>query len=167
MLTVKLQPGADLGTAGGLCALLGNLCVEMQNLKLRVDRSRMEGKPADLGYHPRQMRLVGEILGRGRSAILSRIGELGGERTLGGESNLNPVGPREDFDLRRFMTEYRGCCRRLCAALNEARRVSDDATGSLLRDLALRLERQLWLMDRRPKNDEIEYGRVVSLFLAC
>jgi hypothetical protein len=167
MPTVKLQAGTDLGAAGGLCALLGSLCADIRSLKLRIDRSRMEGKPADLGYHPRQMRVLGEILGRGRSKILRRIAELGGEIPLGDESNAGPGGPRGDFDLAGFMTEYRGCCRKLCAALNEARRVSDDAMGALLGELALRLERQLWLIDRRPKNDEIEYGRVVSLFLAC
>jgi hypothetical protein len=126
----------------------------------------VEGNPAELGYHPRQMRALGDILGRGEAAIVRRIAELGGA-TPGDESSPGPVEPREGFDLAGVMIEYRGCCRRLCAALNEARRVSDEATSALLSDLALRLERQLWLMDKRPKNDEIEYGRVVSLFLAC
>jgi hypothetical protein len=167
MPTVKLQPGEDLGTAGGLCALLGSLRADLQKLKRRVDTSRMDGSPADLGYRPRQMRALGEILGRGRSEIARKIAGLGGAGNPGDESTANPGRAREEFDLAGFMVEYRGCCRRLCAALNEARRVSDDATSALLSDLALRLERQLWLMDRRPKNDEIEYGRVVSLFLAC
>lgn len=167
MPTVKLQPGADLGTAGGLYALLGGLCADLRNLKRRVDTSRMDGNPADLGYRPRQMRALGEVLGHCRSEIIRKVAGLGAAGTLGDESNLNSREPCEEFDLAGFMVEYRGCCRRLCAALNEARRVPDEATSALLSDLALRLERQLWLMDRRPKNDEIEYGRVVSLFLAC
>jgi hypothetical protein len=167
MPTVKLQEGTDLGSAGALCALLGDLCSDIQSLRLRIDRSRMAGKPAEIGYQPRQMRVLAEILGRGRAAIACKIAELGGATAPRGETGPGPGGPRGDFDLTGFMTEYRGCCRKLCAALSEARRVSDDALGALLGDLALRLERQLWLVDRRPKNDEIEYGRVVSLFLAC
>jgi hypothetical protein len=139
----------------------------LRNLGRRVGRSRIEGKPEDLGYHPRQMRVLGEILARGQSAILRRIETLGGAGDLGDEPASNAGEPSEHFDLVGVMIEYRGCCRRLCAALNESRRVSDEGTSVLLRDLALRLERQLWLMDRRPKDDEIEYGRVVSLFLAC
>jgi hypothetical protein len=164
MASAKLQPGDTPGTAGGLCALLGGLSTDFQSLMVRVDAALAEGRPADAGYRTRQMKALGKMLRRGRSEIEHQIAALGG---VIAEAVPNPSEAREEFNLVGFLVEYRGCCRRLCAALNEARRVSDRSSSALLCNLALRLERQLWLLDTRPDNHEIEYGRVVSLFLAC
>jgi DNA-binding ferritin-like protein len=65
------------------------------------------------------------------------------------------------------MGGYRDCCRSLCKALNESLRASDWATGALLSDLVLRLEKQLWLMDTSPHNRGVGSCRSVSLFLTC
>jgi hypothetical protein len=167
MSCVKLQPGGNPGTADALCALLNRLGIDFKNLMLRVDMAQAEARRADTGYRPRQMKALGKILKRARKEIECQITALGGANPTCAESVPIPSGLREEFDLEGFMSEFRGCCRRLCTALNEARRVSDHATSALLCNLALRLERQLWLLDTRPDNHEIEYGRVVSLFLAC
>jgi hypothetical protein len=163
----KLPADEAPGASDGLCAHLERLSVDIQRLKRQVDRAGRVRKSAGIGYSPRQMRELGEIMGRGHTEILRKIANLCEASPGCGEPRPVPVVPEREFDLVEFMTEFRGCCRRLCEALHEALRVSDEGTGAYLRNLALSLERQLWLMDTRPNNHDLQYSRVVSLFLAC
>jgi hypothetical protein len=168
MPLIKLPAGDTPGTSDGLCAHLERLCVDIKNLKRQIDRAAKVRKSADIGYCPRQMRALGVILDRGYSEIrrkISSVCEIAPERDEASAALLDE--PEREFDLVEFMTEFRSCCRRLCTALHTALRASDEATGAYLCNLALSLERQLWLMDTRPNNHDLEYSRVVSLFLAC
>jgi hypothetical protein len=147
--------------------LLSQLSADFQNLKLRVDRAAgMRGLPG-AGFNGHQMRVLGSILDRGCDAIVRRLESMGVPIRGGDQRGMDPSPIGRQFDPFEFMAEYRGCCRGLCAALREALRVSDAATGAFLRDLALRLEKQLWLMDPRPRDTEPEHCRNVLLFLAC
>jgi DNA-binding ferritin-like protein len=65
------------------------------------------------------------------------------------------------------MVEYRRCCRRLCRALGEARKVSDASTVAVLGEIILKLEKQLWLIDKPRHDPGTERYRSVSLFLTC
>jgi hypothetical protein len=147
--------------------LLVRLSDDFQNLKLRVDRAgALSGLPW-AGFNGHQMRVLGSILERGRDSIVRRLESMGDPNPGGDPRGTDPSPMGRQFDPAEFMAEYRGCCRRLCAALREARRVSDAATGAFLSDLALRLEKQLWLMDPRPGDSEVNCCRSVLLFLAC
>jgi hypothetical protein len=167
MPPIKLPADETPGTSDGLCAHMERLCEDIVNLKRQVDRAAKVRKSADVGYCPRQMRTLGVILDRGYSEIQRKISNVRDVSPGCAESGPILDEPAREFDLVEFMTEFRGCCRRLCTALHAALRVSDEATGAYLCNLALSLERQLWLMDTRPNNHDLEYSRVVSLFLAC
>jgi len=75
------------------------------------------------------------------------------------ESALAPRTPGRFPGLRSMIGAYRNCCRRLCHALQEARRLGDATTAWLLTDLVQRLEKQLWLLDPESRS-----CRAASLF---
>jgi hypothetical protein len=163
MVSVKPLPSRASVTEVSLIGLLRQVGASLGNLRLRTEAATARKEPEALGFCPRQMEALGEILESGRHRIARRIAELGGAAQSLGAPSL----PERTADPVAFMIEYRDCCRRLCAALNESLRSSDAATGALLSDLALRLEKQLWLMDTSPHDRGAESCRSVSLFLTC
>jgi hypothetical protein len=145
--------------------LLRQVAASLWNLNLRASSSSLSSETGALGFCPREMRALGEILDRGRRRIAARIAELGGAGS--GEPLGEPARPRDIEDPVAFMIEYRDCCRHLCRALNESIRSADPATGAMLSELAMRLEKQLWLMDVSTHDRGAESCRSVSLFLTC
>jgi hypothetical protein len=122
--------------------------------------------PLILGFCPRQMWTLCGILDEGRGRLQRRLeGLLGPGGHVEFSTDSNPAGASDN--PAAFMAEYRGCCRRLCKALNEARRISDAASCAMLSELVLRLEKQLWLMDTPERDPGTERYRSVSLFLTC
>jgi hypothetical protein len=149
-----------------LVGLLGELAVSLKVLNMWSANAADNGDPGALGYCPEQVRALCSILERGRHSIVRRAAELGG-RIRREEPDRASRPPVLVTDPVAFMTAYRECCRKLCKALDESKRIPDATTGALLSDLALRLEKQLWLMDGSPHDRDAESCRSVSLFLAC
>jgi hypothetical protein len=168
MVSVK-QPASRATDAGDvLIELLIGVGDSLANLRLRASRALVLEEPEALGLCPRQLKVLCQLLDRGRQKIGRRIADLG----------ALPNRERDEFrdglrlpgnveDPVAFMAEYRACCRTLCAALNESQRTSDGVTGALLSDLGRQLEKQLWLMDASPHNRSEDSCRSVSLFLTC
>jgi hypothetical protein len=144
-----------------MIGLLRQVDASLGNLKLRAASL---GDAGPIGLCPRQMLVLGEILERGQQRIARRIAELGG---LGREILGETPRPQDLPDPVAFMIEYRACCRSLCRALSESQRAVDTASGAMLSELALRLEKQLWLMDTSQHDRGAESCRSVSLFLTC
>jgi hypothetical protein len=146
-------------------ALLRQVAASLGNLELRASGASLATETGALGFCPRQMRALGEILGRARQRIAARIAQLGG---AGSRDPLGaPARPGDVADPVAFMIEYRDCCRRLCRALNEALRAEDPATGAMLSELVMRLEKHLWLMDTSTHDRGAASCRSVSLLLTC
>jgi hypothetical protein len=151
-----------------LIELLGSVGDSLATLRLRASRALVLEEPQTLGLCPRQLKVLCQILDRGRQKIGRRISDLGGLASRHRDKFHDELRlPINVEDPVAFMAEYRTCCRRLCTALNESKRVSDDVSRALLSDLGLQLEKQLWLMDASPHSRGDETCRSVSLFLTC
>jgi hypothetical protein len=91
-------------------------------------------------------------------------------RALGFEDELSPA-PGGSFSPvigpETLLASYRACCRRLCGAMKEAIRISDSSSVALLRDLILRLEKQLWVIDAPSRTFGVDDSRAIALFLSC
>lgn len=155
------------GNTGLLDALLG-VSESLEGLRIRAENAREHDELSVLGFCPDQMTRLCEILDNGRARIMGRITALGvalhpGEEGLGTEIRL----PEKMGNPVAFLGAYRGCCRRLSQAMRQALRDSDAATNAILAQLAMLLEKQLWLIDLPQYSRGIDDRRSVRLFLAC
>ena len=100
----------------------------------------------------------GAVLLEGRARILGFADGLSGSPGSSFHPHVNP---------ETLLGAYRGCCRRLCAAMKEAIRIADGTSVALLRELILRLEKQLWVIDAPSRTFGVEDSRAVSLFRSC
>lgn len=121
-----------------------------------------------LGLRRDQLDALCDLLSRGHQLVAGRIAALGGGR-------LRARRPREPeaFSLNTtaepvpFFSSYRAGCRILCAAMQEALRLQDEISVLLLRELILRLEKQLWMIDVSSRNRGFDDSRAVARFLSC
>lgn len=152
--------------SGDLVPLLSQADAALGHLRDRAEKIMALEDAVSLGFCPRQMKTLCAILDYGRGRIHRRLAIMSGTVVAEGESpSSNP--PFGVASPVAFMAEYRACCRLLCSALRESRRISSSPTVAMLSDLVLRLEKQLWVMDS-PKHDPgSEPYRTVSLFLTC
>jgi hypothetical protein len=149
-----------------LIELLARAGSSLTYLRERAGSLVTKQGPLILGFCPRQMWTLCGILDEGRANLQRRLeGLLGPGGQVEFSADSNPTGAMDN--PAAFMAEYRGCCRRLCKALNEARRISDVSSCAMLSELVLRLEKQLWLMDTPEHDPGTERYRSVSLFLTC
>jgi hypothetical protein len=165
---VYAQPTANVSPVSNdaLVYLLVHAGSSLAHLRERAAKVMTVDGPLVLGFCPRQMKTLCDILDEGQARIQRRLAGL-----VGPGAALEAT---EDSDIRgksedpiSFMAEYRACCRRLCKGLNESLRISDAPSGAMLSELVLRLEKQLWLMDS-PKHDPgSDRYRSVSIFLTC
>jgi hypothetical protein len=169
MASVKPYTSRQSVMDGGMIGLLGQVDASLGELKLRASEVMALQEPADPDFCPLEMQALCRILDMGRHRIARRISELGGPADPGAdEAYGEPRLPENVADPMAFMGGYRDCCRKLCKALDKSLQVSDGATGALLSDLGLRMEKQLWLLDTPPNSRGADYSsRSVSLFLAC
>jgi hypothetical protein len=147
-----------------LIRLLAQASSALGRLRDRATRFASLADPVAAGFCPSELRTLCAILDHGRGRIDRRLAILkAGAQVAPADSDP----PCATADPLSFMAEYRGCCRLLCRALNEALRIPNAAAGSMLSDFILQLEKQLWLMDSPKQDSGPDRYRSVSLFLTC
>jgi len=151
-----------------LIALLGRADAALQDLRVRAASICQSGNLGILGFRGEQLEELKALLHRGNQLLDGRI------YTLDGSRGRDPVAPQDENFSRNaivepitFFASYRGCCRALCAAMKEAVRLEDSTSALLLRDLILKLEKQLWMIDVPDRGRGLDERRAVSLFLSC
>jgi hypothetical protein len=175
-LDFKLDGGNDraapLGTgrsrqkASELTTLLADACAELRRLEACAqDLGGVPALPATTNLRSTEIAALRSLAEEGSTALAHRLRVLGiesAESTLPAPRRAN----RTSRSVRSLVAVYRKCSRRLCAALQGARRSSDAATAALLRALILRLEKQLWLLDSLSGSALVDRS-VLGIFLAC
>jgi hypothetical protein len=164
MLPFKVE--APVAT-DSLIQLLRDADASLGHLRERAGIVVAQTDPAALGYCPKQMKTLCAILDHGRGRIQRRLSILMGSARNEDEDEPNWVPPTNILDPLAFMAEYRACCRLLCRALSEGRRIANTPAVAMLSDFVLRLEKQLWLMDTPKNHHGTDPYRSVSLFLTC
>lgn len=151
-----------------LISLLGRADAALQGLGVRAASICQTGYLGILGFRREQLEELKALLHRGDQLLNERIYTLDGSRAR------DPAAPQgENFSRNpvvepiTFFSSYRACCRALCAAMKEAVRLEDSTSALLLRDLILRLEKQLWTIDVPERTRGLDESRAVSLFLSC
>jgi len=151
-----------------LIALLGRADMALQDLRMRAASICQSGNLGILGFRREQLEELKALLHRGGQLLDERI------YTLDGARGRDAAAPQEESFSRNAIVEpitffgsYRACCRALCAAMKEAVRLEDSSSALLLRDLILKLEKQLWMIDVPDRTRGLDESRAVSLFLSC
>ncbi len=140
----------------------------LAELNARTESMDNAGNLEILGFSRQHLKTLRDLLTHGTRVVDRRIAEL-----EGGDSAR--VGPSRRFDFSRnaimepikFFASYRACCRALCSAMKVAMAGCDSATVLLLRDIVLRLEKELWMIDAPERNRGVDDSRAVALFLSC
>jgi hypothetical protein len=140
----------------------------LAELNARTESIDNSGNLEILGFSRQHLKALRDLLTRGTRVVERRIAEL-----EGGAQARYSQGRRYDFSRNAimepitFFASYRGCCRALCAAMKVAMASADSATVLLLRDIVLRLEKELWMIDAPERNRGVDDSRAVALFLSC
>ena len=175
-LDFKLEGGNDRNTrtstgrprqkAGELTTLLADACAELRRLEACAqDMGGVAALPSTSKLRSNEIAALRSLAEEGSTALADRLRVLGIESAESIFTGPTP-GARTSRSVRGLVAIYRKCSRRLCAALQGARRSSDAATAALLRALILRLEKQLWLLDSLSGSAH-EDRSVLGIFLAC
>jgi hypothetical protein len=121
-----------------------------------------------LGFRREQLDSLSALLSHGYQLVDGRITALDGGRPPEPRvQETNAFSRNAIVEPITFLASYRSCCRILCAAMREAMGLHDQASALLLRDLILRLEKQLWVIDTPARNRGLDDNRAVALFLTC
>jgi hypothetical protein len=121
-----------------------------------------------LGFRREQLDTLCDLLSHGYQLVDGRIRVLDGGRPAGHRPPETGAFSRNAIvEPITFFASYRACCRTLCTAMREAIRLQDQSSVLLLRDLILRLEKQLWVIDVPARNRGLDDSRAVALFLSC
>jgi hypothetical protein len=121
-----------------------------------------------LGFRRDQLDTLCDLLSRGYQLVDGRLTALdGGRRPAPRVHGKDGFSRNAIVEPITFLAAYRSCCRILCAAMREAMGLQDQASVLLLRDLILRLEKQLWVIDTPARNRGLDDRRAVALFLTC
>jgi len=121
-----------------------------------------------LGFRREQLDTLCDLLSHGYQLLDGRITALDGGRPPARRPQQAAAFSRNAIvEPITFLASYRSCCRILCAAMREAMGLQDSASVLLLRDLILRLEKQLWMIDVPARNRGLDDSRAVALFLSC
>jgi hypothetical protein len=123
---------SDADSDDSLIELLARAGSSLAYLRERAGRLVTQEGPLILGFCPRQMWTLCGILDEGRSRVQRCLEDLLGPSGQV-EFSADSSSPGATENPASFMAEYRGCCRPLCKALNEARRISDATSCCALR----------------------------------
>ena len=161
-------PADDAARAGGLVALLREAQGALMTLRTLTDRECRSSNLRAIGFRENELRFLCAVLADGSFVLHRRAIALGAAfeaeaapargETDSGNAEVEPLA---------LIGAYRKCCRRLCDAIKEAVRISDPESISMLRELILRLEKQLWVIDLPSRNCGVGDSRAVALFLSC
>jgi hypothetical protein len=140
----------------------------LAELNARTESIDNSGNLEILGFSWQHLKTLRDLLTRGTRVVDRRVAEL-----EGGDGSR--VMPTRGFEFSRnaimepitFFASYRACCRALCSAMKVAMAASDSTTVLLVRDLVLRLEKELWMIDSPERNRGADDIRAVALFLSC
>jgi hypothetical protein len=162
--TASRSPFSAIDGNAGFEQLLSQAHRSLLDLRALAEQICEYDRFEDLEFRAAELRSLCSMLAEGSVELARRAKSLGFADELPprpgsrGTLHVNPV---------TLLAAYRGSCRRLCAAMKEAIRISDGVSVAMLRELILRLERQLWVIDAPSRTFGIEDSRAVALFLAC
>jgi hypothetical protein len=162
ILEVEKKSGSQL------IELLGNASKGVEELRVHAECICESGNLENLGYRRQPLEGLCQLLAKGGHELGDRINCLDASAGVGNrESNEKPISHSAACEHASFIGSYRSCCRHLCKAMTEAIRDSDSASVLMLRNLIMRLEKQLWTIDSPSRNHGLDDSRTVALFLSC
>jgi hypothetical protein len=140
----------------------------LAELNARTENIDNSGNLEILGFSRQHLKTLRDLLTRGTRVVDRRIAELEG----GANARLMPTHRLDSsrnaiMEPIKFFASYRACCRALCSAMKVAMAGCDSATVLMLRDIVLRLEKELWMIDAPERNRGVDDSRAVALFLSC
>jgi hypothetical protein len=151
-----------------LVAQLSKADIALRELHARAASICESGNLEILGFRREQLDTLCDQLSHGYQLVDSRISALDGGRAAAHRHREGETFSRNAMvEPITFLASYRSCCRALCAAMREAMLVPDQSSVLMLRDLILRLEKQLWMIDVPARYRGFDDSRAVALFLSC
>jgi hypothetical protein len=161
---------ADIGKGENstLGDLLCNAASAMADLQAQAERICSSGRAEELEFSHRHLEGLCSFLGRGLAEIRKRMPE--DDAILGLDSG------GRGFELRaqdlpsepvELLSAYRASCRCLCKAMRQSVLGSNRQLTSILSELIVNLEKQLWVIDAPSRNYGAYEVRSVALFRSC
>jgi len=168
MVSPPLPDG--LSHAGGeLAAFLEEAFADLRRLQTDAECLIVVAGNARAAPVARGIEVLYCVLEQGCEGISSRMADLGFHSPAdpGPPIRSGRAGGAAPDDAGAILADYRSCFSRLRDALREARRISDAQTTALLTHLAIRLEKQLWLLGIPLHRLDVGDWRSVNLFSTC